>query len=94
MSELSSRQSGANSKSRPPQYRRMKRGKGRADSAVTYIDGKRVLLGEWKSPESRAKFAELVGDSTSVDTTIAESAVLRKVGVFQAVAPRGTHKRV
>ena len=45
---------------KPPTYRRMKR-KGRPDSACCYVNGKRILLGLYGSPESRQKFAEVVG---------------------------------
>ena len=56
MSSHSLRQSGAN---RPPKYSRQKE-KGRADRAYIWLDDKKVMLGKYGSPESRAKYNELI----------------------------------
>ena len=47
------------STSRVPKYLRQREA-GRADRSYTRIDGKKIKLGVYGSPESKAKYAELI----------------------------------
>ena len=49
---------------KPPKYCRQ-RERGRADRAIVSIDGKRVQLGVYGSPESRAKYNRLIAEAES-----------------------------
>jgi hypothetical protein len=52
---------------RPPKYSRSKE-KDRHDRAYLWLNGKRVWLGRYGSPESKAKYAEMIGGAA--DTKI------------------------
>lgn len=56
------------SSKRPPAYRRQ-REKGRSDRAYTVINGKKIKLGVYGSPESKAKYAELLAGSNVAPPT-------------------------
>jgi integrase len=62
----SPRPSGAN---RPPKYSRQKE-KGRSDRAYVWVDGKKVTLGKYGSPDSRKRYAELIAGSESAETLV------------------------
>ena len=65
------------STSRPPKYSRAKE-KNRADRAYVWLNGKKVFLGIYGSPESKAKYADLIGGpqvpepEPSTDPTVSE----------------------
>ena len=65
MSANSKHQSGAN---RPPTYSRQKE-KGRADRAYVWLNNKKIMLGNYGSPESRAKYAALIAEAKVVPST-------------------------
>lgn len=50
-------------RAKPPKYCR-KKGNGRADRAYVRIDGKMIMLGNYGTPESRQRYAELIGATT------------------------------
>jgi integrase len=50
---------------RPPRYSCQKR-KGNPDAAYTRISGKRIYLGLYGTPESKAKYARLIADAQEV----------------------------
>ncbi|NOY41187.1 MAG: tyrosine-type recombinase/integrase [Planctomycetes bacterium] len=62
---------------RPPKYSRQ-REKNRADRAFVRIDGRKIKLGVYGSPESKAKYADLIGGyhveppKLSTDPTVSE----------------------
>jgi integrase len=56
-------------KSKTPRYCRQKE-KGRPDRAYTMIDGRRIHLGDYGSPESHKKFAQLVSGELKPDKPV------------------------
>jgi len=54
---------------RPPAYSRQ-REKGRADRAYVWHDGKKVMLGRYDSPESRAKYNAMITGQPAGETDV------------------------